>query len=350
MRSVIHPRFDTVLFAFRSFCRWPRVFAKRFIIRTYKFRLKSSKNHPLFSYTYTLKTPFPFRNDILPKSTRVAGYARVFRRSAVSLCSDSRRDRSHRHPSLPPAGSQRWQRKFRRDFLTLHPVVVGVAFKTPRLRVLSPSPVARFASCDAWQKHVVRLRTRQSRLVTAHAGKSAMRVVIENCVRHPLRNHFRRRHLRQRGIALSSKSIHLGQRCTTCMVEPVTLAASFAPQQFFGFRGPFAYPLPRRQEAHFRQDWLSRQIPFGVARHANFRGMRRNVFLKVLDEKCVNDLRFVMRHAAIKTFIERKQMTGCASRREFHRRHQLASRFRSMRLQQIRRLFKPRSWRRRDAL
>ena len=87
---------------------------------------------------------------------------------------------------LAAAGSKRRQREFRCDFLALRPIVVGVALKAARFRMLWPRSVAFLASFNSRQQHIAGFGARQRLRVTAHASKTRVRAVIEFRMRHPL--------------------------------------------------------------------------------------------------------------------------------------------------------------------
>ena len=52
--------------------------------------------------------------------------------------------------------------------------------------------------------------------------------------------------------------------------------------------------------------------------------MSRDITREFLDEKCVNDVRLVVRHSFIEALVENEQMTRSARIRKLNRGHQLA--------------------------
>ena len=94
---------------------------------------------------------------------------------------------------LAAAGSKRRQREFRCDFLALRPIVVGVALKAARFRMLWPRSVAFLAGLNSRQQYIARFRARQRLRVATHASEPLMRPMIEFRMRHPPQGCIRRR-------------------------------------------------------------------------------------------------------------------------------------------------------------
>jgi hypothetical protein len=137
------------------------------------------------------------------------------------------------------ASSKCRQDKCRLHFFPFRPIVIGVALKAPRLRVLRSRRVTSLASRNPRQKHVAGLRAVQRFLVTAHARKTPVRVMIKSRVRHPLQHRPRRFYDRQIILARSTR-------------QRMTLLASLPPQKFLGIIDPRRNPLVRRVHSHRR--------------------------------------------------------------------------------------------------
>ena len=73
------------------------------------------------------------------------------------------------------SGSQRGQRKRRRHFLALRPIMIRMAFETPRLRMFRPRRMALLASRNPRQQNIASLRARKRFRMATHAGKSRVR-------------------------------------------------------------------------------------------------------------------------------------------------------------------------------
>src|SRR5260370_28971217 len=91
---------------------------------------------------------------------------------------------NHQGDLAAPSPESR-QRKFRRDFLTLRPIVVGVALRAARLSMLRPRSMASLAGRNPRQQDVTRLRARERFRMAVHTSESLMRPMIELRMRHP---------------------------------------------------------------------------------------------------------------------------------------------------------------------
>src|SRR5271170_6436192 len=74
---------------------------------------------------------------------------------------------------------QRWQIKRWRNLFALGPVVIGVAFKAARFRVVRSGRVTRLARRDSRHHYIRGERASQRLRVAAYAGKSRVRLMIE---------------------------------------------------------------------------------------------------------------------------------------------------------------------------
>ena len=99
---------------------------------------------------------------------------------------------------LSASGLQSRQGESRLHFLSLRPIVVGVALEASRLSVLRPGCVASLAVFDSRHQNVARLFARQRFRVTSRARKSAMRIVVKLCMWEPALRYPRFRNLRER--------------------------------------------------------------------------------------------------------------------------------------------------------
>jgi hypothetical protein len=172
-------------------------------------------------------------------------------------------------PVLPSAASSAERRKceFWCNFPALRPVVVSVALKAARFRVLRPRRMAGLASFNSRQQDVARLRARQRLRVAAHASESLMRTVIEFCMRHPAQRCIGRRDVwqssRDAGEFVDVTPPHdlkfdFSVRCSCRRCKRVALLTGFSPEQVFGFGGALRHPLRRSEDANCRCQRLTR--------------------------------------------------------------------------------------------
>ena len=135
--------------------------------------------------------------------------------------------------------TQRGQRELGRDFPALRPVVVGMAPRAARIGVSGPGRVTRLTGRNSWKQDVARFRACKSLGVAAHARESAMRIMVELGVRHPLRSYI--------------GGSHLGQRAALWSRESMALLAGLAPKKFLRIGGSFRHPLSWSEYAYLRR-------------------------------------------------------------------------------------------------
>src|SRR5712691_1086278 len=105
----------------------------------------------------------------------------------------------------------------------------------------------------------------------------------------------------------------------------MALFAGFPPEENFCLSGAFGNPLRGSEDANPRRKRLTRKVAARIVQHAHLGCVPRNVFSECPDQKFVYHFRLVVRHAKVEALVERKQVAGRASIREFYWRHQLAA-------------------------
>lgn len=161
-------------------------------------------------------------------------------------------------------------------------IVIRVAFKTARFGSFRAGFVAGAAGGDAGQQHVGALLAGERGGVAARAIHKAVLGVIEIPVRHISRRDAGTRDFRQSSAFTES--------------ERVALLAGLAPEKLLGLGSALNHPLLRRFQTIVRGNQLFRQVAAGIARHAQFGGMRRDVRLQLGDDERMNYFRGVVWH------------------------------------------------------
>lgn len=103
------------------------------------------------------------------------------------------------------------------------------------------------------------------------------------------------------------------------------MLARLAPEKFFRIGSSFRYPLCRSEHTHLRRQWLAAQIAARLTLHSDVARMCGDILLEFFYQECVNDFRFIVRHALVEALVKRKQMARRTSVGEFYRRHQLTA-------------------------
>ena len=115
----------------------------------------------------------------------------------------------------------------------------------------------------------------------------------------------------------------------------MALVTGFSPEQILSLGGAFCHPLRVSEEPNLRRQRLARKVATRIAKDTHFGWKHRNVFPVRSDQECMNDLRLVVRHAKVETFVKRKQVASRAGVREFHWCHQFAASDGTRRLQSL---------------